>query len=152
MRVSALGLFFLLGGCKLSSLICSPSSLSLPSLLSHTHALSPPLHTHTLLQVSMPLVDAYLARRALDYLVGFHLSPVLWRRLPGARSAGRVQSVALRLVSEREDEIEMFTPREYWSVDVVLAGPDGQVRKGGEGFEFEFQSHHLFNFLQPLSL
>lgn len=62
------------------------------------------------------LVDAYLARRALDYLVGFNLSPVLWRKLPGARSAGRVQSVALRLICQRELEIEQFNPREYWSV------------------------------------
>ena len=63
-----------------------------------------------------PLVDAYLARRALDYLVGFTLSPILWRKLPGSRSAGRVQSVALRLVSDREVEIEKFKPQEYWSV------------------------------------
>jgi DNA topoisomerase-1 len=62
------------------------------------------------------LIDAYLARRALDYLVGFTLSPVLWRKLPGSRSAGRVQSVALRLISEREAEIEVFKPQEYWSV------------------------------------
>lgn len=63
------------------------------------------------------LIDAYLARRALDYLVGFTLSPVLWRKLPGSRSAGRVQSVALRLICEREAEIEVFKPREYWSVE-----------------------------------
>ena len=63
------------------------------------------------------LIDAYLARRALDYLVGFTLSPVLWRKLPGARSAGRVQSVALRLICEREAEIEVFKPREYWSIE-----------------------------------
>ncbi|MCW8916284.1 MAG: type I DNA topoisomerase [Magnetovibrio sp.] len=62
------------------------------------------------------LVDAYMARRALDYLVGFTLSPVLWRKLPGSRSAGRVQSVALRLICERETEIEAFKPQEYWSV------------------------------------
>ncbi|RXR27633.1 type I DNA topoisomerase [Sphingobium fluviale] len=62
------------------------------------------------------LIDAYRARRALDYLVGFTLSPVLWRKLPGAKSAGRVQSVALRLIVEREREIEAFTPQEYWSV------------------------------------
>lgn len=62
------------------------------------------------------LIDAYRARRALDYLVGFTLSPVLWRKLPGAKSAGRVQSVALRLVVDREREIEMFRPQEYWSV------------------------------------
>src|SRR5690606_1070297 len=72
-----------------------------------------------------PLVDAYLARRALDYLVGFTLSPVLWRKLPGARSAGRVQSVALRLVCDRENEIEVFKPREYWSVAVTLEPPNG---------------------------
>jgi len=71
------------------------------------------------------LVDAYLARRALDYLVGFTLSPVLWRKLPGARSAGRVQSVALRLVCDRENEIEIFRPREYWSVAVTLEPPRG---------------------------
>jgi DNA topoisomerase-1 len=62
------------------------------------------------------LIDAYLARRALDYLFGFTLSPVLWRKLPGAKSAGRVQSVALRLIVEREREIELFKPQEYWSV------------------------------------
>ena len=73
------------------------------------------------------LVDAYLARRALDYLVGFTLSPVLWRKLPGARSAGRVQSVALRLVSGRELEIEKFVAREYWSLVTKLASPKGDA-------------------------
>ena len=73
------------------------------------------------------LVDAYLARRALDYLVGFTLSPVLWRKLPGARSAGRVQSVALRLVCDRELEIERFVPREYWSLVATLATPRGET-------------------------
>jgi DNA topoisomerase-1 len=73
------------------------------------------------------LVDAYLARRALDYLVGFTLSPVLWRKLPGARSAGRVQSVALRLVCDRELEIEKFVPREYWSLVATLATPRGET-------------------------
>ena len=72
-------------------------------------------------EIDMPLVDAYLARRALDYLVGFTLSPILWRKLPGSRSAGRVQSVALRLVSDRESEIEKFKPDEYWSVEAKLA-------------------------------
>ncbi len=76
--------------------------------------------------IDQPLVDAYLARRALDYLVGFNLSPVLWRKLPGARSAGRVQSVCLRLIVEREMEIEAFNPREYWSVKALLATPRGQ--------------------------
>ena len=69
------------------------------------------------------LIEAYLARRALDYLVGFTLSPVLWRKLPGSRSAGRVQSVALRLICEREAEIEVFRPREYWSIEVALRSP-----------------------------
>ncbi|MFG6560277.1 type I DNA topoisomerase [Sulfitobacter sp. 1A15299] len=77
-------------------------------------------------QVDMPLVEAYLARRALDYLVGFNLSPVLWRKLPGAKSAGRVQSVTLRLIVEREMEIEAFRAREYWSVRALLATPRGQ--------------------------
>ena len=66
-------------------------------------------------QIDMELVEAYLARRALDYLVGFNLSPVLWRKLPGARSAGRVQSVALRIVCEREMEIEAFRSQDYWT-------------------------------------
>ena len=69
------------------------------------------------------LIDAYRARRALDYLVGFTLSPVLWRKLPGSRSAGRVQSVALRLICARELEIEAFKPREYWSIEVDLDTP-----------------------------
>ena len=72
-------------------------------------------------EIDAPLVDAYLARRALDYLVGFTLSPVLWRKLPGARSAGRVQSVALRLVCDREAEIEAFKTQEYWTIDALLA-------------------------------
>ncbi|HEX4198767.1 MAG TPA: type I DNA topoisomerase, partial [Caulobacteraceae bacterium] len=75
--------------------------------------------------IDMELVDAYLARRALDYLVGFTLSPVLWRKLPGARSAGRVQSVALRLIVDRELEIERFKTQEYWTVEAdVTAGSD----------------------------
>ncbi len=74
-------------------------------------------------EIDVSLVDAYLARRALDYLVGFNLSPVLWRKLPGARSAGRVQSVALRLVCDREREIETFVAREYWSIVAKLATP-----------------------------
>ncbi len=70
-------------------------------------------------QIDEQLVEAYLARRALDYLVGFTLSPVLWRKLPGSRSAGRVQSVALRIVCEREKEIEAFVAREYWTIDAL---------------------------------
>jgi DNA topoisomerase I len=73
--------------------------------------------------IDMPLVDAYLARRALDYLFGFTLSPVLWRKLPGARSAGRVQSVALRLVADRESEIERFVREEYWNIAALLKTP-----------------------------
>ncbi len=75
--------------------------------------------------LDQPLIEAYLARRALDYLVGFTLSPVLWRKLPGSKSAGRVQSVALRMVCEREAEIESFRPREYWTVEATLATPSG---------------------------
>ena len=71
-------------------------------------------------QIDDNLVSAYMARRALDYLVGFTLSPVLWRKLPGSKSAGRVQSVALRLICDRENEIEKFKPEEYWTVDVDL--------------------------------
>ena len=80
-------------------------------------------------EIHGPLVDAYLARRALDYLVGFTLSPVLWRKLPGARSAGRVQSVALRLVCERENEIEAFRSEEYWTVEAILKTPKGDAVK-----------------------
>jgi DNA topoisomerase I len=78
-------------------------------------------------KIDAALVDAYLARRALDYLVGFTLSPVLWRKLPGARSAGRVQSVALRLVCDRELEIERFISKEYWSIVAKLATPRNEV-------------------------
>ena len=77
-------------------------------------------------QIDMLLVEAYLARRALDYLVGFTLSPVLWRKLPGSRSAGRVQSVALRLVCEREAEIEVFKPQEYWDITATFLTQAGQ--------------------------
>ncbi len=81
-------------------------------------------------QIDADLVDAYLARRALDYLVGFNLSPVLWRKLPGSRSAGRVQSVTLRLVCDRESEIESFKPEEYWSINSIFsqAGKDFSAR------------------------
>src|SRR5579862_5617982 len=76
-------------------------------------------------EIDRELVEAYLARRALDYLVGFTLSPVLWRKLPGSRPAGRVQSVALRLICEREDEIEAFKPQEYWTIDTDLVADAG---------------------------
>ncbi|MDO9335853.1 MAG: type I DNA topoisomerase [Caulobacter sp.] len=85
-------------------------------------------------QIDMELVDAYLARRALDYLVGFTLSPVLWRKLPGSRSAGRVQSVSLRLVVDREVEIEKFRTQEYWSVDA-------EVSAGAEPFTARLVTH-----------
>ena len=78
-------------------------------------------------EIDHELVEAYLARRALDYLVGFTLSPVLWRKLPGSRSAGRVQSVALRLVCEREAEIEAFKSREYWTIEVEFRTEAGQT-------------------------
>jgi len=81
-------------------------------------------------EIDAPLVHAYLARRALDYLVGFNLSPVLWRKLPGAKSAGRVQSVCLRLIVEREIEVEAFKPKEYWSVKASLKTPRGQIFEG----------------------
>lgn len=77
------------------------------------------------------LVDAYMARRALDYLVGFTLSPVLWRKLPGSRSAGRVQSVALRLICERELEIEKFRAEEYWTINATFETPRGDAFKAG---------------------
>ena len=83
------------------------------------HEITPDAVRDALMQpraIDMDLVHAQQARRALDYLVGFHLSPVLWRKLPGSRSAGRVQSVALRLICEREAAIEDFMPREYWTV------------------------------------
>ncbi|PSC70801.1 DNA topoisomerase I [Micractinium conductrix] len=76
-------------------------------------------------QISEPLVEAYMARRALDYLYGFSLSPILWRKVPGARSAGRVQSVALRLVCEREAAVEAFVPKQYYTVEADLALPGG---------------------------
>jgi DNA topoisomerase-1 len=76
-------------------------------------------------ELDQPLIEAYMARRALDYLVGFTLSPVLWRKLPGSRSAGRVQSVALRLICDREAEIEVFRAREYWTIEAVFITPGG---------------------------
>ncbi len=76
-------------------------------------------------EIDRDLVDAYMARRALDYLVGFSLSPVLWRKLPGAKSAGRVQSVALRLICQRESEIEVFKPQEFWTIEAVFKTAGG---------------------------
>ena len=97
-------------------------------------------------QIDAPLVDAYLARRALDYLVGFTLSPVLWRKLPGARSAGRVQSVALRLVCDRESEIERFIREEYWQIAALLKTPrnDGfEARLTGLRTQEAAEARHL---------
>ncbi|NMG39136.1 type I DNA topoisomerase [Chelativorans sp. ZYF759] len=96
-------------------------------------------------EIDAPLVDAYLARRALDYLVGFTLSPVLWRKLPGARSAGRVQSVALRLVCDRETEIERFIREDYWQIAALLKTPRG------EGFEARLTAYEGKK-LQKLSI
>lgn len=96
-------------------------------------------------EIDAPLVDAYLARRALDYLVGFTLSPVLWRKLPGARSAGRVQSVALRLVCDRETEIERFVREDYWQIAAFLKTPRG------EGFEARLTAYEGKK-LQKLSI
>jgi DNA topoisomerase-1 len=79
--------------------------------------------------INIELVNAYLARRALDYLVGFNISPILWTKLPGSKSAGRVQSVALKIIVEREHEIELFTPREFWTL--------GAVFKNHENKEFQ---------------
>lgn len=92
-------------------------------------------------EVSIPLVEAYMARRALDYLFGFNLSPLLWRKLPGARSAGRVQSVALRFVADREAAIEAFNPQQYWTihaqVDVPNINNGAGRREGGVVLQIE---------------
>ncbi|WP_319529040.1 type I DNA topoisomerase [uncultured Cohaesibacter sp.] len=113
--------------------------------------------------IDVPLVDAYLARRALDYLVGFTLSPVLWRKLPGARSAGRVQSVALRLVCQREEEIEQFIPLEYWSIiadlqtaesadfQARLVAVDG-VKKGRHDIANETEAADIKGLIEASSL
>ena len=114
-------------------------------------------------ELDEPLVDAYLARRALDYLVGFTLSPVLWRKLPGARSAGRVQSVALRLVCDREAEIERFVRQEYWSVLANLTTAGGATfqariaafegkKLGRLDIANEDQANKIADFLRAASL
>merc|ERR1711991_1007991 len=77
-------------------------------------------------QIEPLLVDAYMARRALDYLVGFNISPILWTKLPGSKSAGRVQSVALKLITEREHEIELFKPEEFWTLNVIFKNSKGE--------------------------
>ena len=78
-------------------------------------------------QIEPLLVDAYMARRALDYLVGFNISPILWTKLPGSKSAGRVQSVALRLLTEREHEIEQFIPKEFWTLQIDFKTGEGDI-------------------------
>ena len=78
-------------------------------------------------EIETQLVDAYMARRALDYLVGFNISPILWTKLPGSKSAGRVQSVALKLISEREHEIEQFVPKEYWTIGLNFSNGDNKI-------------------------
>ncbi len=80
--------------------------------------------------INPELVDAYMARRALDYLVGFNISPILWTKLPGSKSAGRVQSVALKLIAQRENEIELFKPEEYWSINVIFKTKEQKDLKG----------------------
>ena len=85
-------------------------------------------------ELDQPLIEAYMARRALDYLVGFTLSPVLWRKLPGSRSAGRVQSVALRLICDREAEIEVFRAREYWTIARMSCWRSGRCRTTWSGW------------------
>jgi len=77
-------------------------------------------------QIEPLLVDAYMARRALDYLVGFNISPILWTKLPGSKSAGRVQSVALKLITEREHEIELFDPKEFWTLSIKFNDKDNK--------------------------
>ena len=78
-------------------------------------------------EIEPNLVDSYKARRALDYLVGFNISPILWTKLPGSKSAGRVQSVALRLLTEREHEIENFKPEEFWTLNIKVKSSDGKI-------------------------
>ena len=100
-------------------------------------------------QIEVPLVEAYLARRALDYLVGFNISPILWTKLPGSKSAGRVQSVALKLITEREHQIELFKPKEYWTLSSNFISKDNKSifsnlnifnGKGIEKFSFKNKS------------
>jgi len=95
-------------------------------------------------EISMPLVQAQQARRALDYLVGFHLSPLLWRKIRPSLSAGRVQSPALRLIVEREEEIERFVPKEYWSIH--LAGEKDKKAIQARLYRFQGKNVEQFSF------
>ena len=106
--------------------------------------------------IDTEMVDAYLARRALDYLVGFNLSPVLWRKLPGSKSAGRVQSVALRLICERELDIEKFRSEEYWTIEAALKNEDAKpfsakltILSGEKLQKFTLNNEELANAAKP---
>ena len=96
-------------------------------------------------QIELQLVDAYMARRALDYLVGFNISPILWTKLPGSKSAGRVQSVALRLLTEREHEIEIFKPEEFWTLNVIFKTKNGS-KIDSHIFQFDDKKIEKFSF------
>ena len=103
-------------------------------------------------QIEDTLVNAYLARRALDYLVGFNISPILWTKLPGSKSAGRVQSVALKLITEREHEIESFKPEEYWSLNINFKDPKSSsiyskinIYEGNKVERFTFKNKEAIN-------
>ena len=96
-------------------------------------------------QIEQLLVDAYMARRALDYLVGFNISPILWTKLPGSKSAGRVQSVALKLITEREHEIELFNPKEFWSLNIKFKDKNNNYLKSNI-FQLDSKKIEKFSF------
>ncbi len=103
-------------------------------------------------EIEPQLVDAYMARRALDYLVGFNISPILWTKLPGSKSAGRVQSVALKLLTEREHEIEIFKPEEFWTLNVNFKNSNEKIissnfyQLDGKKIEkFSFKNKNVIN-------
>ena len=96
-------------------------------------------------EIEAQLVDAYMARRALDYLVGFNISPILWTKLPGSKSAGRVQSVALKLLTEREHEIEIFKPEEFWSLNVIFSNAK-DIKITSSPFQLEGNKIEKFSF------
>ena len=96
-------------------------------------------------EIEAQLVDAYMARRALDYLVGFNISPILWTKLPGSKSAGRVQSVALKLLTEREHEIEIFKPEEFWTLNVIFSNAK-DIKITSSTFQLEGNKIEKFSF------
>ena len=96
-------------------------------------------------EIEAQLVDAYMARRALDYLVGFNISPILWTKLPGSKSAGRVQSVALKLLTEREHEIEIFKPEEFWTLNVIFSNAK-DIKITSSPFQLEGNKIEKFSF------